>query len=184
MQIRDLKPHESELIEQIATLLVEGFRNDWPEAWNDQESARAEVLEQFADDRITRVALDEHGNALGWIAGNAQYDGAVWELHPLVVRADARRQGIGRALVEDLEEQVRQRGGLTILLGSDDTTNMTSLGGVDLYDNLLGKIANIKNLRNHPFTFYQKCGFTIVGLIPDANGYGKPDILMAKRVRQ
>jgi len=30
-------------------------------------------------------------------------------------------------------------------------------------------------------TFYHKCGFVIV--IPDANGLGKPDSLMAKRVQ-
>jgi aminoglycoside 6'-N-acetyltransferase I len=29
---------------------------------------------------------------------------------------------------------------------------------------------------------YQKCGFLIVGVMPDANGPGKPDILMAKRI--
>jgi aminoglycoside 6'-N-acetyltransferase I len=30
--------------------------------------------------------------------------------------------------------------------------------------------------------FYRKLGFVIVGVVPDANGPGKPDILMAKRV--
>ena len=36
---------------------------------------------------------------------------------------------------------------------------------------------------DHPAGFYQRMGFEVVGLIPDANGPGKPDILMAKRVR-
>ncbi|HQY94322.1 MAG: hypothetical protein WAU00_01310 [Caldilinea sp.] len=53
---------------------------------------------------------------------------------------------------------------------------------VDLYPNLWEHIANIGNRRGHPYTFYQKCGFAIVGVVPDANGLGKPDILMAKRV--
>ncbi len=30
--------------------------------------------------------------------------------------------------------------------------------------------------------FYQKVGYTVVGVVPDANGLGKPDILMAKRI--
>jgi hypothetical protein len=42
--------------------------------------------------------------------------------------------------------------------------------------------AKIKNLHRHPFEFYQKAGFSIVGVVPDANGPGKPDILMAKRL--
>ena len=57
---------------------------------------------------------------LGWIGGIRQYDGNVWELHPLVVKPSYQGQGIGRALVTDLEEQVRQRGGLTLWLGTDD----------------------------------------------------------------
>ncbi len=40
----------------------------------------------------------------------------------------------------------------------------------------------IQNLRGHPYGFYEKQGFVIVGVMPDANGPGKPDILMAKRI--
>ena len=97
-----------------------------------------------------------------------------------VVTGAAR--GIGRALVADLEVQVRERGGLTMLLGSDDEDDMTTLSGVELYPDIWPHVANIRNLRGHPFEFYQKCGFVIVGVVPDANGLGKPDILMAKRI--
>jgi aminoglycoside 6'-N-acetyltransferase I len=40
-----------------------------------------------------------------------------------------------------------------------------------------------KRLVVHPYEFYKKVGFTIVGVLPDANGFGKPDIFMAKRVK-
>jgi aminoglycoside 6'-N-acetyltransferase I len=58
----------------------------------------------------------------------------------------------------------------------------SNLSGVDLYPDVWPHIANIRNLHGHPFEFYQKCGFVIVGVVPDANGLGKSDILMAKRV--
>ncbi len=67
-------------------------------------------------------------------------------------------------------------------MGSDDEMNMTSLSGVNLYSNLWEKIRDIQNLRSHSYQFYQKCGFEIVGVMPDTNGRGKPDIYMAKSV--
>jgi aminoglycoside 6'-N-acetyltransferase I len=91
-------------------------------------------------------------------------------------------KGIGKTLVEDFEEQVRLRGGLTITLGSDDEDDMTSLSGVDLYENLWEKVRNIRNFKWHPFEFYQKMGYVITGVVPDANGVGKPDIIMSKRI--
>ena len=133
-------------------------------------------------ERICRVAVDEKGNLLGIIGGIPGYEGHVWELHPLAVQPSRQGQGIGRALVEEFEEQVRVKGGLTITLGSDDEDNMTSLSNVDLYENPWEKIRDIRNLKNHPFEFYQKLGYVVTGVVPDANGIGKPDILMAKRV--
>jgi aminoglycoside 6'-N-acetyltransferase I len=182
MQIVNLTPGNEKAIRQVATLLIEGFKEMAPGAWPDLESALQEVRESFGEGRISRVALDDDGAVLGWIGGIPEYNGNVWELHPLVVRPDRQRKGVGRALVADLEEQVRARGGLTIQLGTDDVTNMTSLGGVDLYPNVLEHLLNIRNLRGHPYEFYQKVGFSIIGVIPDANGVGKPDIYMAKSV--
>lgn len=182
MYITDLLPDHEPFYRQCAALLVEGFRAHWPAAWPDLDAAQAEVQEALGPGRIARVAVDDDGTALGWIGGIPSYDGHVWELHPLVVRPDCQGQGIGRALVADLEEQVRRRGGLTLWLGSDDEDHMTSLAGVDLYPDIVGHLARLTNLRRHPFEFYRKCGFSIAGVVPDANGIGKPDILMAKRV--
>lgn len=182
MQITDLTPEKPALLEQAARLLVDGFRAHWPNAWPDMDSAREEVREALEAGKIARAALAEDGSLLGWVGAMPQYDNHAWELHPLVVASSARGSGVGRALVADLEEQVRAHGGTTIYLGTDDENDMTSLSGVNLYPNVWEHIARIRNLKEHPYEFYQKQGYSIVGLIPDANGPGKPDIIMAKRI--
>ncbi len=166
MHIVDLHAGDESAISQVAALLVEGFAANWPEAWPDLESAVEEVRESFAAGRVSRVALDEDGTVLGWIGGISQYRG--------------QGKGIGRTLVADLEEHVKERGGLTITLGTDDENQQTSLAGINLFPHLWDHLAHLRNLKHHPYEFYQKLGYVIVGVIPDANGLGKPDILMAK----
>jgi aminoglycoside 6'-N-acetyltransferase I len=180
MKIVDLAPDET-IIRQAAAMLVQGFRTHWPNAWPDMDAAAQEVRAFLSGERICRVAIDSQ-TVLGWIGAISEYDGMSWELHPLVVHSDYRGRGIGRALVTDLEQRVWERGGVTLFLGTDDESDMTSLAGKDLYPDVLAQLAGIKNLKGHPYEFYQKVGFVLVGVIPDANGPGKPDILMAKRV--
>ncbi|MGE5604109.1 MAG: GNAT family N-acetyltransferase [Bacteroidota bacterium] len=180
-KIIDLKEEDEGLIEQAAAILYKSFK-DLSDAWPTMETALAEVRESIGSNRISRIAVNGAGTVLGWIGGKSIYNGNVWELHPLVVKKEFRGKGIGRALVKDLEEQVTKLGGFTIWLGTDDEDGSTSLSNTDLYDNLSEKMKNIKNLKRHPYEFYQKMGFSIVGVMPDANGIGKPDIYMAKRV--
>ena|SRR6266498_3694014 len=182
MKITSLSSDNHDLIQQAAQLMVDAFREHWPDAWPNLEEGRKEVHEMLESERICRIAVDKNGNLLGIIGGIPAYDGHVWELHPLAVQPSLQGHGIGRALVKDFEEQVRARGALMITLGSDDEDSMTSLANVDLLENLWEKIRDIRNYKNHPFGFYQKLGYVITGVVPDANGIGKPDILMAKKV--
>ncbi|MEO6060679.1 MAG: GNAT family N-acetyltransferase [Thermoflexales bacterium] len=180
--IRDLTADDAAAIAQAAAILQDAFREHWPEAWPTPEEATQAVVEMLVPDRIARVAVAGTGEVIGFIGGIPNYDGNVWELHPLAVRPDLQGSGIGRALVADFESLVAARGGLTITLGSDDEDGMTSLAGADLYDGLWDRIRTIKDIKGHPFGFYLRMGYVITGVVPDANGRGKPDILMGKRV--
>jgi aminoglycoside 6'-N-acetyltransferase I len=182
MRIIDLTSDNEKAVQQCATLLYESFKEHAPEAWPTLEDALQEVRESLAEDRISRIALDDAGNVIGWIGGISGYSHA-WELHPLVVKPALRGKGIGRALVQDLETNVQARGAITLYLGTDDEDHRTSLSNVNLYPNVWEHIAKIENRNHHPYEFYQKVGFVIVGVLPDANGPGKPDIYMAKRIR-
>jgi aminoglycoside 6'-N-acetyltransferase I len=168
--------------EAAARLLVEEFREHWPEAWPTLASAEAEVALALAPEKVALAAVTPEGGLLGWIGGQPMYDGAVWELHPLVVARAAQGRGVGRRLVAALEKELSTRGALTLWLGTDDCAELTSLGGVDLYPDVVAKLATVDSRKDHPFGFYRALGFSLAGVVPDANGWGKPDILMAKRI--
>jgi len=183
MQIIDLKPEDDVFIQQVAGILVESFREHWPDAWPDMESALKDVRGTLREDRISRIMVDEGGLVLGWIGGIRHSDGKSYELHPIVVRDGYRRRGLGSILLSDFEKRVAELGAVTVWLGTDDEDGMTTISGIDLYSDVFGHLQNIGNLKSHPYEFYVKQGYSIVGVLPDASGPGKPDILLSKRVR-
>lgn len=162
-------------VKEAARLLADCF----PQAYKD--CSRAEMDAILNDERIAVMAVIDN-RLIGFIGAIPQYGITGWELHPLVVNPAYRNMGVGSRLVDKLEKEVLSRGGVVMYLGTDDEFGKTTLSGVDLFENLYDKIQNIKNLNRHPYEFYLKAGYKIVGVIPDANGPGKPDILMAKRL--
>jgi aminoglycoside 6'-N-acetyltransferase I len=175
--IVDLGPGQPELLEQAAALLVARM----PEGWPDLPAAREHLREMLDPAHIVRGYLRGR-QLLGWVGGLERYAGHVWEIHPLVVHADHERRGIGRALVRDLEDRVRELGIHTMFVGSDDELGQTNLAGVDVYPNVVEHLARLQNLRDHPIGFYQRLGYSVIGVMPDANGFGRPDIYLSRRL--
>jgi aminoglycoside 6'-N-acetyltransferase I len=178
-----LDPADTTAVERAAALLVEGFREHHPRAWPDMEAAREELRECLNPAWIILGAFDAGGTLVGWIGGQPHYYGDIWELHPMVVDERFRRRGIGRMLVRELERRLRERGVLVLYLGTDDENGQTSLGGVELFPGVLDRLRELRNLDGHPFEVYQHLGFELIGVIPHANGFGRPDIYMAKSLR-
>jgi aminoglycoside 6'-N-acetyltransferase I len=168
--------------DEAGRLLASGFR-DFGSAEFISSTGIERTLRVIAGPAsIARVAVEE-GKLVGLIGGLLAYHGHVVELHPLVVHPHAQRKGIGRALVAELEREAAKRGAMTMWVGTDDLDSRTSVGGVDLYPGVLENLSAIRNLCGHPFEFYKRVGFAMAGVLPDANGFGKPNIFMAKRIK-
>ena len=164
-------------LEQGAKLLNELF----PHAWSDLNSGLEEMVEALEEGKVHVAAIEEE-NLVGFVGATPQYGITGWELHPLFVAPSKQKMGIGKQLIQQLEDLIREKGGICVFLGSDDEFYQTSLSEVDLFVDPLEAMRTIKNRKNHPYEFYQKQGFIIVGVIPDANGFQKPDIILAKRL--
>ena len=170
---------EPALHEEAASVLMDAFLAKGNTAWPTLERARETVAECIAAPNHC-LAILCNGTLTGWGGLRPMYD-KTWELHPLVVAPVRQGQGAGRALMRALEQRARTLGLNGIVLGSDDELFETSLSQVHITGgNALVEMQRLTNLKRHPFEFYQKCGYSVVGMIPNANGKNKPDIWMWK----
>jgi len=184
MEYKICEINESEKIkEQAAKILLEAFpaANMWSDL--NEKKALDTVNECIAGENIA-IGIKINGQLIGWIGLRPMYE-KTWELHPLAVKPEFQGKGYGRVLLFELEKIAQEKGIIGIVAGSDDETNKTSLSEKEITgENIFEEIKNIKNNKNHPFEFYTKCGFNIVGVIPNANGLRKPDIWLWKDIRR
>ena len=171
-------------INQAAEILYITFtgadRNQW---LKNQKEAFDEVKECIEKPNIC-IGIKAGEELIGWTGIRPMYE-KTWELHPMVIKKEYQGKSYGRLLLKEIERIAQLNGIMGLVAGSDDETNSTSLSEKEINgENIFDEIRNVRNYRNHPFAFYQKCGYTIVGLIPNANGQNKPDIWLWKDIRK
>ena len=176
VRIVRLTGEDREKLLECAKLLFVCFEH----AWNTMEEAEEDML-RIREAGPVLAAVEEE-LVVGFIGTRATYEPYGWELHPLAVEERSRKKGIGSLLIKEIEKEAVNRGAIVMYLGTDDEDGATSLSEGDLFIDTFHKIKNIKNKKNHPYEFYEKNGYQIVGVLPDVNGYGRPDIYMAKRL--
>jgi len=179
-QIVNMVELSKEQLLQAAQILTD----ELPLGWGSLKDAMEEIdMRLFKEKGNTLLAAVKNDAVLGFVGILPHYNGKVYEIHPLAVRRDVQGRGIGTTLVAAIEDAARGQGGLTVYLGTDDEKEpgQTSLANVDLYDNFPNKIANFA-AGDHQAAFYLKMGYAVVGVVPDANGRGKPDIMLAKKL--
>ncbi len=162
-----------------ARALMAAFADRERSAWPDIERA-AEEVEDCAEGANICIGAYDGRTMLGWAGLRRMYE-ATWELHPLAVDPRHQGKGVGSLLLRELEARAARRGIIGIMLGTDDEDFGTSLSSVDLDGaNVFREAGLIRNLKRHPYEFYLKNGYAIVGVVPNANGRRKPDIWMWK----
>ncbi|MCL1987975.1 MAG: GNAT family N-acetyltransferase [Firmicutes bacterium] len=146
------------------------------------EKEAAETMEESTADGNICLGIKLADQLIGWVGLRPAYK-FTWELHPLVLAIEHHGKGYGTILMTELEKLAKSKGITGIYVGSDDETAKTSLSQVDITSqNIFHEMATIKNYDKHPYEFYQKCGYFIVGIVPNANGKHKPDIMLWKDI--
>ncbi|MCL2106012.1 MAG: GNAT family N-acetyltransferase [Oscillospiraceae bacterium] len=170
------------LSETQRTQAAQMLTDELPDGWPTLAEAMDEIEELTGNHASVRFTAVDAGEVIGW-AGLLPGYGKMFELHPLVVRSDWQRKGIGTALLHKIMDAAKEKGGLTLLAGSGDEKpgGETSMANVDLYEDLPRHIAEFEP-GTHQTAFYLKYGFKIIGVVPDVYGIGKPDIQMAIRL--
>jgi aminoglycoside 6'-N-acetyltransferase I len=184
MEYEFCKINESdEIIKQAADILYGTFY-DIGKLWlRNLKEALDEVYECIGENNIC-VGIKVGNKLIGWAGLRPMYK-ETWELHPMVIQKEYQKKGYGNILIKELEKIAINNGIIGIVAGSDDETNSTSLSDKTITgENIFEEIKNIKNYKNHPYEFYEKCGYKIIGIIPNANGPQKPDIWLWKDIRK
>lgn len=179
-RIEDLEETHLDRIERISEFLFDCFSKYAPLWLPDRNTCVKEIYSSFESGRRSRVLLDEDDHPIGWIG--AITDEKLWEIHPIAVSRQHQGKGLGMRLVADIQQLARESGAISVWAGTSDETGSTSFSRIDLYEEPSRSFNNIEAPEDHPVRFWLKAGYSLVGVMPDEEGLGKPGIHFAKRI--
>ncbi len=179
VRLENLHESDQSWIEQLSKFLPNCFSKYFPR-WVATSGASIEQIRKSFERGPSRVVVDQDEQVLGWAA--AITDETQWEIHPIAVSPKHQRQGLGRILVEDLEYLAREAGAVSVWVGTSDETYSTSFSRIDLYQDAGSSLTHWEAPTDHPLRFYLGVGYSLVGVLPDEEGLGKPGIHFAKRI--
>lgn len=174
-----VEPEDHRFLEDAAVLL----QMVYPQLLYSQEEAEGELLRVHQEGSVFLVYLDQ-GQLAGMIGARLTHGSTGYELYPHVVSPEYQNKGIGSTLLTMLEEELTRREGTVLFLAVEDELGQTSLYGEKLFHQTILPLHQVQTSQDHPLDFYRHRGFKITGVIPDAFGEGRPDILLAKSLIQ
>jgi len=176
MKVKELTVYNHQA-KACAKMLLDAF----PERYS-KSTAKDEILRLLRGENHIFMVLEED-EVIGFAGSMRHRYPVAHELYPMVIRVDKRYKGVGKRLLDIIEHRLKDMGVVTLYFGTDIEGCRSSLSGEDLYENFFEKLENIDAI-SHPFLFYRKQGYSVVGAIPDALDHGHPDIIMAKRLTE
>jgi GNAT superfamily N-acetyltransferase len=117
------QPHEAEVVGELLAAFRDHYGRDWPS--DNAMIATVERLIELPDVDFLLASVDD--DALPAAVCQLRYRLSVWTAAPdcwledLFVRDDARRAGLGAALVEAALERARERGCRRVELDTNET---------------------------------------------------------------
>lgn len=94
MKIINMLEFSQRQLTEAAQILTDSLPIGWPTL----EDAKGEIRKRFIPENTLLAAVDGE-EVIGWCGILPQYEGHVFELHPLSVKENRRRNGVGTALV-------------------------------------------------------------------------------------
>lgn len=181
VQMVDLRRDDAAAIAEVRELMRRVFT--WG-TFEDAAKADSVIQASFRDEAVSRIA--RAGGRIIGLSFASLFPGESIFVHWLGVDPDVQRSGVGTALLDDAERIGRAAGAACLALSTGDDhphRAVTTLGRRDIWSDPLGALRDVQTLERHPLDFYTRLGFTVCGVIPDANGPGKPEIYLARPIR-